>query len=176
MTTPDSASGLPPDERLLRVWKAHLAQEETLLRATLDSLRRVRVALIGAQWALLPELLAFQDRLVEDAREIANLRKVLCEVVAPILGVASTDITLRTVTGWLDPSRRMQLIESRERLDRMVREAETLRDSIAALLRYSQGFFQKLLEGLTGGSVPSRYGPGGKWQGQASGALIQGRG
>jgi hypothetical protein len=176
MATPAPDIGPPCDERTIAAWEAHLEREEILLVATLDSMRGVRIAIVSADWQKLPELLGFQRRLEADSREVARDRDALREEVARHAGISASEVTLRTLTASLPPGRATVLLEGRERLARMAREAETLLHTLATLVRYSLGFHQKMLEGLTGRRSPDRYSAAGTWQGVAFGSLIQARG
>ena len=140
----------PCDEGLILACEAHLVREESLLSGTLESLQAVRAAIISADWENLPELLGFQTRLETDSRDMAHVRDSLRERIASSTGIAVSEVTLRAMTTTVPPARATLLLEGRERLVRMVRDAESLRRTIVTLVRYSLGFHQKMLEGLTG--------------------------
>ena len=176
MKSVDLLSDTDLDEGLLQLWTDHLNREEALLDATVHSLRQVRTAIMNADFNRLPNLLAFQDNLALDADPIARARESLRETLAPYLGVSPVEVTLRRATAWLQSTYGINHLVGCERLVQRLHEAETLRCTIVTLIRSSLAFYQKLLGSLAGGTSPDRYGPGGKWQGSASGSLIQGRG
>ncbi len=176
MTNLDRPTDGDLEEGLSRVWTAHLQREEVLLDATVKSLRHVRTAIIDADWERLPDLLTFQDHLRAEAHPLAQARESLRKQLAPHLGVSPEDVTLRGVTIWFRLASGTNPLVGCERLMQKLNEAETLRCTIATLVRSSLSLYQNLLGRLAGGESAERYGPGGKWQGFASGSLIQGRG
>jgi hypothetical protein len=164
------------DARIVSAWEAHLGREEALLAATLDSLGEVRAAIVAADWGKLPGLLGFQDRLADDAADLARERDAVREAASRRTGVPAAEVTLRVLASALPAEKSAGLLATRERLALRAREADVLRRAVVTLVRFSLGFHQKMLEGLAGGRGPDRYSAAGTWRGAAFGSLIQARG
>jgi|GEM_PF-3383765 hypothetical protein len=157
---------LPPEveRRVVALCDGHLTREQTLLADLLRSLRQVRTAFLQRTLSVLPALQLQQKQLVQEATEMAAVRDRFRTALADLLGVSEQEVTLRAVALSLSPPARDRLLQRRDHLAAMVREADQLCQHNAALLGYARGFFACLFAGLTGASPNECYGRQGERQ------------
>ncbi len=132
------ASSHQRDEQVLALCESHLADEEALLADMLDSLRQVRAAFVERNLNRLATLQSRQEQLVRTSQEMARLRDRLRDSLAPLLGVVSAEVTLRTAALSLTEPARGRLLARHQRLVEIVREAEQLNHHNASLLGYAR--------------------------------------
>ena len=164
------------DVDVLALCQNHLAREEALLGDMLASLRLVRAAFVERELHRLEVLQLHQEQLAGNSQEIAQAREQLRESLAPLLGVAPDEATLRAAALSLDEPARGQLLQRRDRLVELIREADQLNHHNAALLGYARAFLSNLFASLTGTIASERYGPRGEPRGALCGSFLEARG
>lgn len=163
------------DAQVLCLCEEHLGREEALVTDVLQTLREVRDAFVRRDLTILATLQKRQERLDRTSQEIDLVRNQLRESLAPLLGVAPEEVTLRAAALSLGQFARARLLHYHEKLADRVREAEQLSRHNAALLGYAREFLDCLFASLTGAVVGERYGPQGQRPATTYGSFLEAR-
>jgi len=155
---------------------AHMEQEEAMLSATLDSLQRVRAALLGRDLAALERAVELQAHTERAAQELLVRRAELRVQLGTRLKLNPQTITLKEVAMRLPGEQGLKIARCRDRLHRMAAEIGRLNRGNAALVQHSMDFLHKFLVSVTGGdAVGDRYGSSGGIERATCGSLFEGR-
>lgn len=175
MNLREPATTCEHEARILALCEDHLKREETVIAHVLESLQGVRDAFLKRDLSHLPLLQFRQRELLAAEQHIAPEREKLRSSLAPLLGIAPTEVTLRTAAFALAEPARQRLVRRHSRLVEMVRAAEQLRRHNASLLNYARGFLDCLLGGLTAASSGESYGPQGERREVCYGPFLEAR-
>jgi flagellar biosynthesis/type III secretory pathway chaperone len=169
---------LPPDiVALIPAWIDHLAQEEAMLTAILESSRQVRAALIQNDRAGLSEAQSRQDRALRPGPELCRRRLSLREGTASALGISTDALTLGKLAAHSTGSLGERLARCHDRLRPLAQELNQVNRDNSVLVRFNLDFCHHVLVAITGGSqAPGCYGPQGNKQAAPLGSLIEARG
>ncbi len=155
----------------------HLGREEAFLDATLDSLRRVRAAVVRNDLPGLAAALGRQAELARESDAVRAARARLRERAAAALGVAAVAVTLRLLAERVAGEEGRRLLDRREALRRRAEEVERFNQANAALVRQLLGLNSELLRWLTGGQTAGEgYGRTGAYQEGVCGPLLSAQG
>jgi hypothetical protein len=162
---------------LIPAWLVYLTQEEGFLTTTLESMKRVRAALIQNDLPGLTEALAGQDRAVQTGLDLRQGRGLLQEETAAALGIPAEELTLGRLAARSSglPGERLAL--ARDRLSQLARELDRTNRDNAIVVRFNLDFYEQMLVAITGGEPGGGgYGPQGNKRAAPCGSLIEARG
>jgi hypothetical protein len=169
----EMSPALERDDRILSFCEPHLEHATAVLADLLLSLEQIRAAYLQGDLSCLGSLSVRQYQLLQANKELAEDREELCDSLAPLLGVAPAEVSLRAAALTLSDPARSRLLRKRDELCKMARQAEQLTQHNAALLSASRDFLNHLFANLTGAGVSQGYGPGGQRHRNSCGPFLQ---
>ena len=155
---------------------AHGEQEEAMLAATLQSLRRIRLALTQGDLRALEEALESQAHTARAADELRQRRSELRRHLGAVLRIPPQAVTLQILADRLPADAAEKLGRCRARLRTLAADVDQLNRSNAALVGQSLDFLHRFLVEITGGQAGQSYTCSGQPRQAECGSMIEGRG
>lgn len=156
---------------------AHMEQEEAMLGATLESLRRIRAALKEGDLRALQEALESQAHTARAALELRQRRAALRRDLSGLLRIPPEAVTLETLADRMPADTAEKLSRCRARLRVMATDVDRLNRANATLVSHSLDFLHRFLAEITGGAPVARtYTCSGMPREAECGSMIEARG
>lgn len=134
-----------------------LKREEANLRATIECLKEIRQCAIENDLKKLKSLLRAHEQLQAASEAIALDRQSLREKLAAQLNVPRRQATIRSLSQLAPPQDAQKLIAYRQRLILLVKQANSLGQSIVMLVQQSMNLMKTFLECFTGEPLNDGY-------------------
>ena len=154
----------------------HLDREESLLAQILETLGRVREALLRGDQRALSAAVQEQETTAQAAHEVSRSRAALRQQIADCSGCSQAAVTISNLAEAVGGGLRSRLLEKRARLAHLTSQIEAIQRGNSALARESVALLNRLLGHFTGREAPvDRYGASGQLQKCGNASLFETR-
>lgn len=150
-----------------------LEREEANLRATIECLRDIRQCAIENDLDKLTRLLRSHEQLQAASEAIAADRLALRRRLAAVLNVPQRQATVRSLSQLAPSAEAQKLLACRQRLILLVKQANSLGQSIVMLVQQSMNLMKAFLECFTGETVNDGYTRSGSREDQPSPPILK---
>lgn len=150
-----------------------LEREEANLRATIECLRDIRQCAIENDLDKLTRLLRSHEQLQAAADALAGDRRELRRRLAAVLDVPLRQATVRSLSQLAPGPEAQKLLACRQRLILLVKQANSLGQSIVMLVQQSMNLMKAFLECFTGETINEGYTRSGSRENQQSPPILK---